>query len=208
MNLTSRRRSEGFQRRQPFRDAKIIVVATEGSVTEPHYLSMFDQADGVFFNPRVKRLSVLGTGTKGESSPNHVINRLLEYRESNDIGGDDQLWLVIDVDRWKKQGILDAVIAESRMRSIRLAISNPCFEVWLLCHKLETLPSAMDFKKISKRELGNVKQAFNLAPYASTIKQAIATARLHDIGNDACLPAAVGTHVYKLIAEIVPEHLR
>jgi hypothetical protein len=201
--LTSRKRSSAFVRNKPFRDAKILVIATEGEVTEKHYFSIFSDPQSEFFNPRVKRIDILQT-ENGFSAPAHVIHRLLDYKQNNDLNAQDQLWLVIDVDRWEKQGVLAPVIAEAYQKDIFLAISNPCFEVWLLCHFVDDLSVVTDFHASSKEHLGNVKCEFDLNKYIERVNHAVNVAEISDTGNDPHIPVPLGTKLHKLIKIILP----
>jgi hypothetical protein len=45
----------------------------------------------------------------------------------------DVLWLVIDTDRWGDKQ-LSEVTSECVSKHFRLAVSNPCFELWLILH--------------------------------------------------------------------------
>ena len=42
----------------------------------------------------------------------------------------DEVWCVFDVDQFDIQG----AVREARSHGVNLAISNPCFELWLLLH--------------------------------------------------------------------------
>lgn len=201
--LTSRSRSADFVRRAAYRDAILIVIATEGAVTEPHYLSLFSSIDSPFFNPKVKQIQILET-ENGNSAPEHVVNRLLEYKRENDISDRDQLWLVIDVDRWNQQGVLSPVISLAHTNGILLAISNPCFEVWLLCHFVETLPTVADFRDALQLNVGNAKTRFDLSRYVNRVRHATQIAAACSTNTDPNIPEALGSNVYKLVNQILP----
>src|SRR5260221_11407935 len=81
-----------------FRDAKLIVIATEGSKTEKKYFNDL-ASDDRYRNPRV-HVEVLER-TSTASSPNHVIEELNKFRSVFKLNKFDELWLVIDVDRWR-----------------------------------------------------------------------------------------------------------
>jgi RloB-like protein len=81
------RSTSSLQRDPPFRDAKLFVVATEGTHTEPQYF-------GMFHSTRIK-LELLPT-ENGASSPEAVLQRLKEYISEYQIKEDDQLFVVID----------------------------------------------------------------------------------------------------------------
>lgn len=207
--LTSRKPPAPMARKVPFRDAKLIILATEGTVTEPHYFSMFTTYGDEFFNPKVRRIDVLETPGKdesggGESAPPHVINRLLDYIKENDIKEDDKLWLVLDVDRWKKQGVLGPVIAAAHAKGILVAISNPCFEVWLLCHFIDNLSEIGTLRSAVRNNLGNVKSKFDLSVYKDQVRRAVDVARNSSGGSDPNIPDKFGSYVYKVILDILP----
>ena len=46
---------------------------------------------------------------------------------------DDSLWLMFDIDRWGEKNISE-ICRQARQKQYQLAISNPCFEVWLYLH--------------------------------------------------------------------------
>jgi hypothetical protein len=110
------------------RDAKLFIIATEGAKTEKRYFEFFQDS-------RIK-IEVLPTGSANDSAPQHVIERLNEYSEQYDLGEEDSLWLVLDVDRWGPKN-LSIVCRQATQKKYRLAISNPCFEVWLCLHLSE-----------------------------------------------------------------------
>ncbi len=57
----------------------------------------------------------------------------LETKIWLDFGEEDTLWSVFDVDRWPVKN-LSLVCHQARQKKYSLAISNPCFEVWLCLH--------------------------------------------------------------------------
>ena len=105
-------------------DTSLIVIATEGEKTEKQYFETF----------KYRRVQVKVEATeKGKSSPAHVLERLDAYVKEFVIGDGDELWLAIDVDRWEKR-MLAEVTREAVQKGFSLAVSNPCFELWLLLH--------------------------------------------------------------------------
>ena len=107
------------------RDAGLFVVATEGEKTEAQYFSLFH-------SERV-RVEVLPTGPDGLSAPKYVLERLVKYEERYALEEDDELWLVVDVDRQRDQ-FLDEVTRDAQHSGYHVAVSHPCFELWLLLH--------------------------------------------------------------------------
>ncbi len=52
---------------------------------------------------------------------------------------EDQVWLVMDVDRWTHSHLKDiAELCQQQKNTFwKTAISNPCFEIWLLLHYID-----------------------------------------------------------------------
>jgi hypothetical protein len=76
------------------RDADIIVHAIEGAKREKLYFE-------IFRNRKVQILVI--PNIENKSSPKHIKDNLDSYAQEFQIGAEDQLWLVIDVDRWEEQ---------------------------------------------------------------------------------------------------------
>jgi hypothetical protein len=113
------------------RDANLIVIASEDTYAVRQY---FD-----FFRSTRIQFKVLETD-EGRSAPQHVLARVDEYMREYEVGEGDEFWLVLDCDHWVDSGHiknLRRVLRESRQKGIRVALSHPCFELWLLLHFAE-----------------------------------------------------------------------
>ncbi len=120
-------------RRAPYKESKpVILIVTEGEVTEPEYLDGFVRATK---NPRV-HIEVRG----GVGVPRTIVefakDRKIEAEEQARGAKDDNLrydevWCVFDFD--EHPNIPDAK-QMARDNGIELAMSNPCFELWLWLH--------------------------------------------------------------------------
>ncbi len=119
-------------RRKYVRDARLILVAVEGAVTEPWYFHGLE-AEGWIPATRI-RVEVLAPADGG-SSPRHSIERLRGWIREHRLTTWDRVWLVADVDRWRS-GLQDA-LATASAEGWSFAVSNPCFEVWLQLHLAE-----------------------------------------------------------------------
>jgi len=119
--FTSRSRLSGV------RDAKMIVIASEGAKTEPKYFrNLASRAN----NSKVK-VYALEREDVTTSSPKHVIQMLDDFRdEYSDLEEDDEFWVVVDVDCWD----LSEAAQLCHQKGYNLAVSNPCIEIWLLLH--------------------------------------------------------------------------
>ncbi len=114
----------GRARRQ---ERKTILIVTEGIRTEPDYfrrLSRHLRATGVQVRPH----KVIGEGRDPLSVVKEA-DRIRRERRGDQVF--DEAWAVVDVDTHEK---LELAIAEAGRLKINLAISNPCFEIWMLWH--------------------------------------------------------------------------
>jgi hypothetical protein len=193
------RRTGLVPRPQFVRDARIFVIAVEGEKTEARYFSLFRGS-------RV-HVEVLPAGPEGLSAPKQVLERLVKFEERFDLGEDDERWLVIDVDRQRGQ-FLDEVTQVARESGYGLAISNPCFELWLLLHfqEADTADTNCDavIERLRPHTGGHNKARIRLDPYtADSIQAAVARAKALEGERDTRWPAFPGTHVFKVVEKLL-----
>lgn len=208
------------ERREAFRDARLVVVASEGKDTERIYFKALAKE---YANPRV-HVHVLerSEDEKNNSSPEHVLKQLNDYNTQYALEADDELWLVVDKDSWT-DGMLSRVAAVcAKDAAMNMALSNPCFELWLLLH-LEDATSltpeeykmwlenrrksknADPYLKVRLRQkLGSYHESSYDAPaLVVNVETAIERARRLDKGPDDRWPQTLGTRVYLLAESVV-----
>ena len=182
------------------RDARLFIIATEGQETEKQYFSLFG-------SPRIK-VVVLPT-LDNRSAPDYVLQRLKDFSQKYYLNDEDMLWLVLDVDRWKDKK-LNLVCREAKQNGYHLAISNPCFEVWLWLHLDELVTEAKtckDFEQQIRMRLGSYnKSNLELSVYRSNIADAIERAQTLHPDSQHYWPPEQGTHVYRVV-EVILESL-
>lgn len=196
-------------RRTGFRDGTCIVIATEGAVTEYNYFRQLD-AESVLSEQRFQ-IEVLNT-EDGKSSPNHVIKRLSEYKRKYNIKRDDELWMVIDKDRWDIK-MLAEVMKTCKQKGFGLCISNSCFEIWLLLHfedmsqlsAEDTLAilenNKVNGKTIAKRkviDLVGVKPKNDFTMFFAGLLQACENAKILEAKYGDDILTNLGSSVYKI----------
>lgn len=205
-------------RRSGFRDAKLIVIASEGTNTEKKY---FEDLASTYFVPNI-HVEVLNRLNSG-SDPQTVLLALdkfcVHYRLRSDY---DELWLVIDVDQWHKKHLSD-VGSLCAQKHYGYAVSNPCFEIWLLLHvkslneyQVETLQEFRENKRPDPKhprtrlelELVNLMGSYNkgnpdTAKFISNVQIAINRARALDKNPEHRWPNDLGTRVYLIAEKIV-----
>lgn len=211
------RRRRDFERPEGVKSARLIVVAAEGRSTENIYFEAMKSslcASSVHV--------VVLHRDDDESSPENVYNQIREFMEEYNIEEDDQLWVVVDRDRWASK-MLSAVARDCLKNSnLRFCVSNPCFELWLLLH-LEDVTSYDEErmrllaanKKNAKR--GNTwlknrmksltghyhESDYNAFLLLPSIDLAIERAELLDKVPTDRWPQTVGTRVYLLARSIM-----
>lgn len=112
------------------KDARLFIIACEGKRTENDYFSALEKGQ------RRIRTIVLPADERNLSAPKHVVERAVRHLESYQLQEDDELWLVLDTDRWSTTKLRE-VDQLCKSNSWSLAISNPCFELWLYLHYAE-----------------------------------------------------------------------
>ncbi|MCP5053079.1 MAG: RloB domain-containing protein [bacterium] len=213
MNHT-KRRFKPISRPTAFRDAKLIIIATEDTKAEPKY---FSDLAAYYRNPGV-HVEVLSRPYTA-SAPEHVISTLDKFKRKYHLNQGDELWMVIDVDRWGQKK-LSRIARECIQKQYFLAISNPCSDLWFLLHRKsprdyseETLNEFLENKKKNKRsrletELISVFGKFNkknldTGQFIPFVKDAIARAGTLDTTPGHRWPLTLGTRLYLLAEKII-----
>jgi hypothetical protein len=245
------RRNKGWERKSKgqVRDSrKVFVIATEGAETEPAYFDLLDayvQASPTL-NTRVKVLTLrraiiddedvkalqqkrkMGEPTSKDSAPDFVLQQLENFFEKNALKDDDELWCIVDRDRWtirpSQKGLgLKGIARECLKRGYNFCLSNPNFELWLLLHirdlndySPEQQDNLLKNKKGNtsktplERELsqylsnGYNKSRLNTSDFIPNLETAIKQAKLLDTNPVArWVENALYTKVYSLVEKII-----
>lgn len=181
-----------------FRDRQTFVIVTEGAVTEVEYFTR------VAAHQRRVLVKVLPPADRTSSAPVHALRRAVEFVTNGQLEPDDQLWIVLDTDRWSDKQLME-VRRACDDKGWRLTISNPCFELWLYLHYAD-LP--IDFKGGSK----DMKNALKLVCRSENgyrpedalkrLSTAIDRAEALDTNSELLLPPRNVTQVYLLVRAI------
>ena len=105
----------------------------EGTKTEPDYIHALQQ------EPAVRDLASVSLKTDLNGSgavPLTLVKAAVtaRLRSSEEQGEIDEVWCLFDVEAPKKHPNLRAARKIAQEGGVRLAISNPCFELWLALH--------------------------------------------------------------------------
>lgn len=187
-----------YQKAAPSRDARIFIIVCEGSNREPDYFDFFDR-----LTSKIKVKTVPSEG--GKSSPKHLIeNAIVAENKYNSDQGDYVLWIVVDVDKWINHGHIHTLFQETKNKNWRIAISNPCFEVWLAYHIASSPPNNIELSKCKswKSMIPNILEGgFNSDKHPTLIKTAIENSA-HNYSEQGYIPNIGSTQVFRLAKDI------
>ena len=202
------RKNRGYKRGEPHRDARLFVIACEGAERERRYFEAL--AGEGSRRLKVRILSPEDDGGKGDSrqhsAPKWALDRVVKYLDENAINivQGDRVWLILDHDRWGKKA-LHALAQECDSRGWGLALSNPCFEVWLILHVADIQHTVANSCQEFKREIpdkfqgGYNVQVFTQKNYVDrAIERAIACDKVKGV---FCDPKT--SKVYKVVQELI-----
>jgi hypothetical protein len=194
-------RRKGFRRQVEFEDRnRFIVIAMEGAETEPKYFKEFRP-------PREGTIQIkLVSNPKHKSKPKEVLQRLEQYFRKNGIAGDEG-WIVIDRDAWPEEELTD-ICRRAREKDFSVAISNPCFELWLYLHLRDPCP--FNDRHHCQRQLAEIlenyspssKGSYNVARLLREVDRAVERARIQDLEPQDTWPRRQATRVYRLIERL------
>lgn len=102
-------------------------------------------------------------------------------RIAPDDGDDfDEVWCVVDADDFD----LEPAVALAARLDVRLAVSNPCFELWLLLHHQECAAALCDatavLRQLKKHVLGYQKNGLRFADFEAGVMDAVRRAECLD----------------------------
>lgn len=150
--MKRRLRSDVLRRRKPRMERRDrILIVCEGRATEPGYFRSLRHE--LRAGPIVIKID-------DESGvPKTLVERAVEMKKEAERDakreGDsnlryDEVWCVFDVDTHPN---LPAALQQAAANRISVALSNPCFEIWILLH-FRDYRAALDSSQAAKHECG------------------------------------------------------
>jgi hypothetical protein len=176
------RGEDALRRRSPHRPEKTrVLIVCEGRETEPNYFRGLREEEAVR-----QKFSVEVKKGKGGSCLVIVEQAIAEQKKAAARGEDfDEVWCVCDVEQAGRREQVIRAQALANQHGIRLALSNPSFECWVLAHFVRTKKTFAACGKVVDELNKHWRRAFDRA-YEKTDEQLYA--RLADrtktgIGN-------------------------
>lgn len=105
------------------------MVFTEGVVTEREYIDALKSLDHI-----ARSTSVTVKVDRFQGQPLPLVERAVTAAHDGEL---DEVWCLFDVEAPACHPNLDKAVLLAAEHDIHLAISNPCFELWLVLHEKE-----------------------------------------------------------------------
>ena len=191
--------ADSLRRRGPRREPyPRILIVCEGEVTERVYFSHLRHAERIPITLQIQ------AGGVPKTLVETAVRSMKEAAQSPDPNDHfDQVWCVFDVDEHPK---IDDAKQQAANHGIKLVISNPCFDLWILLH-YEDLRQHTHRHKVQKACAKHITGSVKDPPceelferYAQAEKRAIALNKWQaSRGTEGANPS---TNVYELVAKI------
>lgn len=208
MSLVHRKPRPLTRDSESLRDDRLFIIACDDTYAPKQYFEFF----------RIPRVQVHVVATlDGTSAAEHVLARL----ETIDFQEDDERWILLDCDHYTEGKHLKSFISalnKARQKGINVALSKPCFELWLLLHcreeaSVRELADAKTVVAALREELGSYnKAALNKDDYPlAAVPDACARAERLDDSAGGEIPSCNTSRVYlvwrAILAKALPSQL-
>lgn len=205
-------RPKKYEKEEPSKDAKKVYIFCEGEDKEVKYFKYFQGLDS--------RINIIPIPNEnGQSDPTKLKENAIKSFFPKDEKQkpiyeleekyQDEIWFVIDTDRWNEGGKIDELrtFVDSKKEFLRITQSNPCFEIWLYYH-FYVKPLEQEVKEFDtfKAFVGNkIKGGFDNRKHPKFLEQAIQNSETNYLENDnPPQPDLYCTQVFHLGKSILP----
>jgi RloB-like protein len=200
-----RRRGPPRPRRTPQQQIRQILVFVEGERTEDGYFKHWGRQHRSEVIVNIHEFTGAAPLSLVERA---VAEQKRERYETNHGRGQphDEIWCVFDVDAHPK---LPVAIQLAATHNINVAVSNPCFELWLVLHYQDQTAS-IEGREVEKLAKSHLKCGKTLSPqaldaltsrYEEALKRAKALDKKHD-GDGSPPRTNPSSEVWKLVERI------
>ena len=176
-------RGKPLRRKSAFRTPKrTFLVFCEGEKTETDYLKALKR------EPAIREIASVDIQIDGDShgsAPLTLVKAAAEARER--AGGElDEVWCIFDVEQPQNHPNLREAVALAGDKDVKVAISNPCFEIWLALHFGEHSRPLKTLEAISLRQTYDKRKDKGLdgSQYMPLRNEAAGRARALDIRHE------------------------
>ncbi len=192
-----------------FRDDRIFLIACDDRYAPKQYFQFFE----------MRRITiVVAAAEDNRSAPQHALDRLREKRSKMKLEPHDECWLVLDTDHHLGENHRPnfiRLIREAEDEGVKVALSRPCFEFWLLLHHIDEITaSALTECSEVENSIRSVVGEYNKTNLkrqhftnGSVEAATLRAERLDLTVPGGYLPEAPTTRIYKLIRGIAAKCL-
>lgn len=159
-------------------ERKTIVIFCEGKNSEPNYVN------GLKRLPHVARNTAINIEVDPEQGvPLTLVQRAVARLQESEV---DECWCVFDVEWPKHHPNLDKALDLAQAHGVRLAISNPCFELWLILHhealtRFMDTPSAESYSRsLDKRAGKTIDASLYMPSRVKALEHATQLTKMHE----------------------------
>ncbi|MGP8244517.1 MAG: RloB family protein [Bryobacteraceae bacterium] len=197
------KKNDSLRRRKSFREPRArFLIVCEGEVTEPRYFKDIRRIEHGIID-----LEIVPAGV-----PKSVVERAVQMKKDSEREARarkdenlryDRVWCVFDVD---EHPFVPEAKEQARANAIEVAVSNPCFELWLLLH-YQDQTAHIERRKVQHLCRGHMP-GYQKAPPCDALmpSQARAIERAIQLENWQASRGKTGgnpsTGVYRLIQQI------
>ena len=181
MGRDTRSRARGQRNRRRVhvrRSKKTLLVFCEGDTTEPEYL------DALKREPSIREAASVQwqRNTIGVTPSVTLVRKAVEALESTESAEIDEVWCLFDVESPRPHPNLREAMDLAKRSGVKVAVSNPCFELWLALHfqDYSRWLEASAAEKLRSRHDGAAGKEVDGAVYMPRREDAAARARLLD----------------------------
>lgn len=189
------------------RDDRLFIVASDDSYAPKQYFDFF----------RLARVQVHVVETPLDENRCHAID-VLQRLESIEHEEEDERWMLLDTDHYVNGPHIKEfrrIIKEAKEKGVSIALSKPCFELWLLLHHADKdtvadLDNAKAVEKSLRDRLGGYnktrlkREDFPLEAVGRAYSQAKA---LDKTVKGGMIPLTNTSRVYQLWEAIIANSL-
>ena len=208
MRQGRRHRERKPGRRSPFRDPKLrILIVCEGEVTEKQYLRGFERTRRALIFKSRSLTNMVFQGLSWRSQSAEEGRRAEGEKRTGQLSDFDAVWCVFDVDEHPN---VSEAKTMARDNGVELAISNSCFELWLLLHFRES-PRMQDRQRIQsmlKKHVPKYDKRIEFEVFRPHCETAMKrAAQMDQLAEDVTDPGRnPTTGVYKLLKRIADDN--
>ncbi|MCM6773381.1 RloB family protein [Nocardia sp. CDC159] len=179
-----------------------MVIFCEGINTEHDYLRAVKNLPAVRANTSI-RIEL----DPEQGAPLTLVRRAVTRLQDSEI---DECWCVFDVEWPQHHPHLRDAVQLARAHGIGLAVSNPCFELWLILHHrehnafIDTASAERDSRRRDGRDGKHIEAAIYMPLRAVAARRAAVLAERHTRNGSTIPHDNPSSSMYELLSALEP----